>query len=128
MREVIPRRGPTCWLALGRRPKTSRKTLHSPAAFLGQSVTEVRPTASCAEKRLVGRTSSARGSSADGGDERRAARQPDAFLCGHRLVAFEQSVRVVVLAATRRVRPWLSLARPRARAVRLRLPCRAAPG
>src|SRR5438445_878291 len=58
MREVIPRRGPTCWLALGRRPKTSRKTLHSLAAFLGKSVTEVRPTASCAEKRLVGRTSS----------------------------------------------------------------------
>src|SRR5437667_7660454 len=42
---------------LGTRPKSMKCLEISVAAFLGQSVKEVRPPATCAEKRLVGRTS-----------------------------------------------------------------------
>src|SRR5207244_7855781 len=46
---------------LGTRPKSMKCLEISVAAFLGQSVKEVRPPATCAEKRLVGRTSSSQG-------------------------------------------------------------------
>src|SRR5207245_7808252 len=53
---LVPKSGLSAEL-LGTRP-TSMKCLEiSVAAFLGQSVKEVRPPATCAEKRLVGRTS-----------------------------------------------------------------------